>query len=59
MISVITLIVTHKAPIPDLADKVAQRAYTLDKVEDVQVQGVATSVDLIALPVIEMAEEGK
>ena len=59
MKSVITLLVEHKAPIPDLADKVAQRSYNLDKVENVTVIGVASSVDLIALPVVEMAEEVK
>ena len=56
MKSVITLEVDHKEPIPMLADLIAQRAYTLPKVENVTVIGVASSVDLIALPVVEMGE---
>lgn len=56
MKTVLTLEIEHKAPIPDLADKVAQRSYNLDKVENVTVIGVASSVDLIALPVVEMGE---
>lgn len=56
MRTVLTLEIEHAQPIPDLADKVAQRAYTLDKVDDVTVIGVASSVDLIALPVVEMGE---
>lgn len=56
MKSVITLSVDHKEPIPMLADLIAQRAYTLPKVENVTVIGVASSVDLIALPVVEMPE---
>jgi len=27
--------IEHSAPIPDLTDKVAGRAYTMDKIEDV------------------------
>lgn len=56
MRTVITLSVDHKEPIPMLADLIAQRAYTLPKVENVTVIGVASSVDLIALPVVEMGE---
>lgn len=56
MKSIITLEVDHKEPIPMLADLIAQRAYTLPKVENVTVIGVASSVDLIALPVVEMGE---
>ena len=56
MRTVLTIEIEHKAPIHDLADKVAQRSYNLDKVENVTVIGVASSVDLIALPVVEMPE---
>lgn len=56
MKSVITLVVEHREPIPLLADLIAQRAYTLDKVEDVEVVGCGNNVDLIALPVLEMGE---
>lgn len=31
----ILLKIEHSAPIPDLTDKVAGRAYTMDKIEDV------------------------
>lgn len=33
----ITLLVTTKAHVPDMAELIAQRAYCLDKVEDVEV----------------------
>jgi len=56
MKTLITLEVNHKEPVPMLADLIAQRAYTLPKVENVTVIGVASSVDLIALPVVEMGE---
>jgi len=35
MKTVITLTIEHKSPIPDLLDKVAGRAYTIDGVGDV------------------------
>ena len=41
IVSYILLKIEHSAPIPDLTDKVAGRAYTMDKIEDV----TATLID--------------
>lgn len=56
MKSVITLIVDHKKPIANLPELVAQRAYTLPGVDDVEIHAVTTSNDLITLPVIEVPQ---
>lgn len=39
--TVITLVIKHTKKDPDLLDKVAGRAYTLDGVEDVEVKLIA------------------
>lgn len=57
MRTLVTLVIDHKKPVANLADLIAQRAYTLPGVDDVNIQGEANSVDLITLPVIEMPEE--
>lgn len=44
----ILITVEHTKEIPDLVDKVAGRAYTIDGVEDV----TAKRLDLIELPVV-------
>lgn len=56
MRTVVTLVIDHKKPIADLGKLIEQRAYNLPGIEDVNVIGVASSVDLIALPVVEMPE---
>lgn len=57
MRTLITISIEHKDPIPDLAEKIANRAHTIQHVVSAEVHGQANSVDLIALPVIEMPEE--
>lgn len=49
--------VKHTKPIPDLADKSAGRIYTMDHVEDVQVNDVTALTDqIISLPVLDYDE---
>jgi hypothetical protein len=50
----ILLTIEHDKEVPDLLDKVAGRAYTLDGVKDVK----AELPDLVSLPVVEMAASG-
>lgn len=50
MKTIIVLAITHTKEIPDLLDKVAGRAYTIDGVEDVS----AKLKPLIELPVVDM-----
>lgn len=56
MRTVLTLVIDHKKPIDHLSELVAQRAYTLPSVDDVNVYAEANSVDLIDLPVIVLPE---
>jgi hypothetical protein len=35
MKTVITLVITHKKPVPNMADLIAQRAYTIDGINNV------------------------
>ena len=49
MKTIIVLAITHTKEIPDLLDKVAGRAYTIDGVEDVEAKP-----RLIELPVVDM-----
>lgn len=53
MRTIVSLVIDHKKPIPELAEKVAQRAYTLDGVSDVN----PCEPDLIALPVVDVMEQ--
>ncbi len=49
--------VKHTKPIPDLADKAAGRIYTMNHVEDVQVNDVTALTDqIISLPVLDYDE---
>lgn len=52
MRTIVSLVIDHKKPIPELAQKIAQRAYTIDGVDDAEPQ----EADLIRLPVVEMPE---
>lgn len=55
----ILLTIEHEKEVPDLLDKVAGRAYTIDGVEDVKAELVADvqAVDLVRLPVKEMRHD--
>ena len=59
MRTLITLVIDHKNPVANLSALVAQRAYTLPGVDDVNVYAEGNDTDLITLPVIEMPEEVK
>ena len=50
MMTQILLTIEHEKEVPDLLDKVAGRAYTIDGVEDVSAQ----LKPLIELPVVDM-----
>jgi len=52
MQTTIVLVIDHKKPIPDLAKLVELRAYTIDGVQDANVQ----PVDLKTLKVIDLRE---
>lgn len=52
MQTTIVLVIDHKKPIPDLAKLVELRAYTIDGVQDANVQ----PVDLKPLDVIDLRE---
>lgn len=51
MKTIITLVIDHKKPIPELANLIAQRAYTLPGVDDAR-----HADEFISLPVVEMPE---
>jgi hypothetical protein len=53
MITKITLTITHKKPISDLLDKVAQRSYNLDGVDD-----VSATTDAGWLPIESAPKDG-
>lgn len=59
MRTVLTLVVDHRKPVANLSELIAQRAYTLPGVDDVNVYAEGNDTDLITLPVIEMKEEVK
>lgn len=52
MKTTIVLVIDHSKPIPNLAKMVEQRAYTIDGVEDANIQ----PVDLKPLKVVEQCE---
>ena len=45
MITTIMLRIEHKKPVPDLLDKIAGRAYTIDGVDDVTASLAGEEVD--------------
>lgn len=53
MKTIITIEVEHKQPIPDLADKVAQRAYTLQGVDN------ARPMELAPVPIWTAATDSR
>lgn len=57
MRTIVSLVIDHKKPIPELANLIAQRAYTIDGVDDAEPVVVTLDwPDLIRLPVVEMPE---
>jgi len=59
MRTVVTLIIEHIEPLPNLAREIAREALWMDDVTNVHIQGSAVSGEMITLPVIEMPEEVK